>query len=155
VIYTSEPFEQPTEVTGYVSFNLWLALDVPDTDLRVSLYEVLGNGGSVLLAEDLMRARYRESRERERLVEPGAVLPYRFDTFPFFSRLLAKGSRLRLFLRCPNTIYLQKNYNSGRVVANETIADARVAHVTVYHDAQRPSALTLPVVDRDRSSKGR
>jgi hypothetical protein len=28
-----------------------------------------------------------------------------------------------------------------------TLADARVAHVTVYHDAQHPSALTVPVVD--------
>lgn len=149
VIYTSEPFAEAAEITGYVAFSAWIALDVPDTDFRVSLYELLGDGSSVLLAEDLMRARYRESLEKATLVKPGAVLRYDFDKFPFFSRLVAKGSRLRLFLRCPNTIYLQKNYNSGGVVADETANDARVAHVTVYHDASRPSALTLPVVERD------
>jgi len=146
VIYNSEPFSEATEVTGYVSFSAWIALDVPDTDFRVSLYEVLADGSSVLLAEDLMRARHRESLEKATLVTPGAVLRYDFDKFPFFSRLVAKGSRLRLFLRCPNTIYLEKNYNSGGVVADETAKDTRVAHVTLYHDAQHPSALTLPVV---------
>ena len=69
-----------------------------------------------------------------------------FTNFPFFSRQVAKGSRLRLFLRCPNTIYLAKNYNSGGVVAEETAKDARTAHITVYHDPTHPSVLELPVV---------
>lgn len=34
-------------------------------------------------------------------------------------------------------------------LADETARDARVAGVTVYHDALHPSALTLPVVSRD------
>ena len=146
VIYTSEPFAEPVEVTGYVRFSAWIALDVPDTDFRVSLYEVLADGTSVLLAEDLKRARHRESPEVEARVPPGRILRYDFDQFPFFSRRVAAGSRLRLFLRCPNTIYLQKNWNGGGVVADETAKDARVAHVTVHHDARYPSALTLPVV---------
>jgi predicted acyl esterase len=76
---------------------------------------------------------------------PRAAYFARNDGFPFFSRLLKKGSRLRLFLRCPNTIHLQKNYNSGRPVAEETARDARTAHVTVYHDAAHPSALEVPI----------
>jgi putative CocE/NonD family hydrolase len=150
VIYTSEPFAEETEITGCPAFSAWIALDVPDTDLRVSLYEVLADGSSVLLAEDLMRARFRESLEKESPVPPGKVLRYDFATFPFFSRSVARGSRLRLFLRCPNSIYLEKNYNGGGVVAEESARDARVAHVAVYHDAQHASALTLPVVTRER-----
>jgi hypothetical protein len=145
VIYTSEPFGEPLEVTGYARFEAWIALDVPDTDFRVSLYELLADGSSVLLAEDLKRARHRDSLETEAPVPPGEVLRYVFDSFPFFSRRVAAGSRLRLFLRCPNTIYLEKNYNGGGVVAEESAADARTAHVAVYHDARYPSALTLPV----------
>ena len=60
---------------------------------------------------------------------------------------MAQGSRLRLFLRCPNSIYLQKNHNSGGVVADERATDARTAHVTVHHDAKYPSALELPIVN--------
>jgi uncharacterized protein len=146
VIYASEPFAEPVEITGYVRFSAWIALDVPDTDFRVSLYEVLADGTSVLLAEDLKRARHRESSETEALVPAGKVLRYDFDQFPFFSRRVVAGSRLRLFLRCPNSIYLEKNWNGGGVVANETEKDARVAHVVVHHDARYPSALTVPIV---------
>jgi len=147
VVYTSEPFAEPAELTGYVRFSAWIALDVPDTDFRVSLYEVLADGTSVLLAEDVKRARHRTSLETETLVPSGAVLRYDFDQFPFFSRRVAQGSRLRLFLRCPNSIYLEKNYNGGGVVAEETAKDARTAHVAVHHDAKYPSALTLPIVN--------
>jgi uncharacterized protein len=148
VIYTSEPFAAPAEITGYVRLSAWIALDVPDTDFRVSLYEVTADGTSVLLAEDVKRARYRESPEKETRVAAGAVLEYTFDQFPFFSRRVAAGSRLRLFLRCPNSIYLEKNWNGGGVVADESRQDARTAHVAVYHDASHPSALTVPVVTK-------
>jgi hypothetical protein len=44
---------------------------------------------------------------------------------------------------------VEKNYNSGGVVADETAKDARTAHVTLYHDAAHPSALEIPVVPRE------
>jgi predicted acyl esterase len=60
---------------------------------------------------------------------------------------LSKGSRLRLVLHSPNSIYLQKNYNSGGVVAEETASDARTAHISLHHDAEHPSFLELPIDD--------
>jgi hypothetical protein len=44
---------------------------------------------------------------------------------------------------------MQKNYNSGGVVAGESGQDARTAHVTLYHDPEHPSYLELPVVTGD------
>jgi predicted acyl esterase len=96
VIYHSEPFAEATEISGWVKLGVWLSLDVPDTDFAVALYEVKANGGSVLLTSDLMRARNRHSTARDELVTPGAVERYDFDGFPWFSRRVAKGSRLRL-----------------------------------------------------------
>ena len=145
VLYTSEPLAADTELSGFVRLTAFLKLDVPDTDFKASLYELPAEGGSVLLTEDVIRARYRESLEQETMVPSGQILRYTFDGFPFFSRLVRKGSRLRLFLRCPNSIFMQKNYNSGKPVAEETAADARVAHVTLFHDAAHPSALELPI----------
>jgi hypothetical protein len=52
-----------------------------------------------------------------------------------------------LVLNCINSIYYEKNYNSGGNVESESAKDARVAHVTVYHDAEHPSVLDLPVVE--------
>ncbi|MCP4656834.1 MAG: hypothetical protein GY856_15600 [bacterium] len=119
---------------------------MPDTDFQAAVYEIRSDGGSVALSNDLMRARYRESLREPKLVEPGEVNRYEFDGFPFFSRRIAKGSRLRLVFKSPNSIQTQKNYNSGGVVAEESGADARTAHVTLYHDADRSSYLELPIV---------
>jgi putative CocE/NonD family hydrolase len=146
LIYHSEPFAEATEVSGQVKLSLWMSLDVPDTDFKADLYEILPDGRSVLLASDGLRARYRESLEKETLVPPGEILRYDFDGFTWFSHRVSKGSRLRLMVSCPNGPGFQKNYNSGGVVADETPKDARKAHVAVYHDAGHASVLEIPVV---------
>ena len=147
LVYHSLPFAEDTEITGWVRFVAWMALDVPDTDFRVELSEVLPDGKFNRLTGDLMRARYRQSLRHEKLVVPGEINQYVFDGFMFFSRRIVKGSRLRLTISCPNSIYLQKNYNSGGVVADETAAEAKVAHVTLYHDAEHQSYLEIPIAN--------
>jgi predicted acyl esterase len=59
---------------------------------------------------------------------------------------MAKGSRLRLVVSAPNSIYFEKNYNSGGVVANEIAKDARTAHVRILHEEQHTSILDVPIV---------
>jgi hypothetical protein len=145
-VYHSEPFAEATEVSGYVKLSVWLSLDVPDTDLQAALYEIMPDGKSVFLSGDLMRARFRHSLAREELVTPGSVERYDFAHFTWFSRRVAKGSRLRLLITSPNSSQLEKNYNSGKPVAAESGADARVAHVTIHHDREHPSALEIPIV---------
>ena len=146
LVYHSAPFTKDTEITGWVKLYAWISMDVPDTDFRVSLAEVLPNGKLIKLTQDLLRARYRESNRVEKLVSPGEINLYTFDGFTFFSRRISKGSRLRLITSCTNTIYLEKNYNSGGVVAEESGRDAHTAHITLYHDMDHPSYVELPVV---------
>jgi putative CocE/NonD family hydrolase len=145
VVYHGDPLPEPTEITGAPKLTVWLTMDVPDTDLEAALYEVLPDGSSVFLTSATMRARYRESLRQEKPVPIGKPEKYVFDNFMFFSRQLAKGSRLRLLVHCINSIGFEKNYNSGGVVAEETVQSARTAHVTLLHDADHPSALELPV----------
>lgn len=146
LVYHSEPFPEATEISGNVKLTLWMSIDVPDTDFQVNLYEILPDGSSVQLTADQLRARYRESLEKAVPVASGEVLRYDFTGFTWFSRQVSKGSRLRLVVSSPNSIYVEKNYNSGGVVSAETAKDARTAHVAVYHDAEHPSALEVPVV---------
>ena len=142
----AEPFAETTEITGYLKLVAWISVDVPDTDFEVLVSEVLPDGSSVHLTQDMMRARYRESLREPKLVIPGETNRYEFDGFYFFSRQIGKGSRLRLVFKSPNSIYTQKNYNSGGVVVEESGADARTAHVILYHDEEHSSYLELPVV---------
>jgi len=147
LVYHSDPFPEATEITGSLTFVAWIAMDVPDTDFWVAVYESQRDGTSIRLTADRMRARYRESLRQEKLVTPGEINRYEFNSFKFFARRIAKGSRLRLVLRSWNSLYSQMNYNSGGVVAEESGKDARTAHITLYHDAEHPSFLGLPVVE--------
>jgi hypothetical protein len=145
-VYHSDPFAEATEVSGYVKFSVWLSMDVPDTDLGVSLYEILPDGRSVALTSDMKRARYRESLTEAKLVTPGKVERYDFTGFTWFSRRIAKGSRLRIVFSAVNSPDVEKNYNSGGPVESETGRDAHTAHITVYHEAEHPSSLEIPIV---------
>jgi putative CocE/NonD family hydrolase len=146
LIYHSGVFENATEITGYVKLAIWLAMDVPDTDFAAELDEIKADGTSVQLTSDILRARYRESLTEQKLVKANEINRYEFKGFTFFSRRVEKGSRLRLILVCPNTIQLEKNYNSGGVVAQESAKDARTAHIALYHDVGHESYLEIPVV---------
>lgn len=145
LVYVSEPLAEETEVVGSLKFVAWIAMDVPDADFLVRVWELLPDGSSVILTEDMMRARYRESPRRAKLVRRGEIDRYEFDTFSFVSRRLARGSRLRLVLSAPNHTLLEKNYHGGGVVALESGKDARTAHIALYHDREHPSHLELPI----------
>ena len=144
LVYYTEPFARDRVIAGDVTLNIWLSIDVPDTDLSASLNEILPDGSSISLTSDVMRARYRDSLRQARLVDPGKINQYRFHTFMWFARRIQQGSRLRLIINCPNSIYLEHNYNSGGMVADESAKDARTAHITLYHDSRHPSAIEIP-----------
>ncbi|MCP5047393.1 MAG: CocE/NonD family hydrolase [bacterium] len=148
VVYHSAPLQDRVEVAGYVKVKVFLALNVPDTDLRMELSEIQPDGKSIYLADDMVRARYRKSLSKAELVTPGKIEPYLFDGAYFFARKLKKGSRLRLVISGIDTPDYEKNYNSGGVVANETAKDARKAIIKLYHSKKYPSMLELPVMIR-------
>jgi len=52
---------------------------------------------------------------KEKRIKPGEINRYAFNTFQFFSRRTAKGSRLRLVLSYPHTIEFENIYNDDRV----------------------------------------
>lgn len=145
LVYHSQPFERSTEISGTFRFSAWIAIDQPDTDFWVSVHEITTDGRSILLATDVKRARYRESQRRAALITTAEPLRYEFDGFTFVSREAAAGSRLRLVIAPGNTISKQKNFNSGKEVAAETMMDARPVIATLFHDAQRPSTLFVPL----------
>ncbi|MFC2164135.1 CocE/NonD family hydrolase [Acidobacteriota bacterium] len=146
VIYDTAPFEKATQFSGWPKLNLWMKLNVPDTDFRVILFGVLPDGTSIRLTHDMVRARYRESLREEKLIVPGEINEYVFDRFYVLSRNMPKGSFIRVLITALNTPFWQKNYNSGKNVHHESGKDAKTAIVTIYHNEKYPSSLSLPVV---------
>jgi uncharacterized protein len=145
LVYHSEPFKEDTQISGFFKLSLWLAIDQPDTDFRVAVYEIGLDGRSILLTFDWMRARYRESEYRPKLIDTNEPLLYELDRFRFVSRQVGCGHRLRLVVGPLHSIYAQKNYNSGRPVSDESMADARTVTVLLHHDEAYPSVLHVPM----------
>ena len=146
VIYHSPKFENETEVSGFFELKAYIEADVKDVDIEATVYEIKADGSSVLLTTQTMRARYRDNLEKETLLKPGEINLFHFKNFTFISRVIEKGSRIRLIISSPNSIYIQKNYCSGGVVANETAKDAHTAHIKIYNDSNYQSVLLMPVV---------
>jgi uncharacterized protein len=145
LIYHTAAFEKDIDIAGFFKLSAWIALDQPDTDFHVAVFEIQPDGTNVFLSDDMLRARYRSGDRVAKPVAAGAVERYDFDRFTFVARRIQAGSRLRLVIAPMNSIFSEKNYNSGGVVAEETGKDARTVTVSLYHDAQHASALFVPI----------
>jgi predicted acyl esterase len=145
LVYHSPPFEQDTEVSGFFRFVAWLSIDQPDTDFRVTVYEVCLDGSTVLLTSDLLRARYRSSLREASLVRSNEPMLYEFNRFTFVARLIPRRHRLRLVLDSKDSIYEQRNYNRGGIVSAESMQDAQSVTIRLFHDAHHQSALYVPL----------
>ncbi len=145
LVYLSAPFKEAMEVSGFFKFSAWLSIDQADTDFEVSIYEITADGATIPLTLDWLRARYREGLREPRLIKNSRPLRYDFEHFSFVSRLIQRGSHLRLVIGPINSPYRQKNYNSAGTVAEESMKDAVAVTVRLYHDRAHPSALYVPV----------
>ncbi|MES2452404.1 MAG: CocE/NonD family hydrolase [Pseudomonadota bacterium] len=145
LVYHSTAFAKDTTIAGFFKLSAWLEINQPDTDIAAMIYEIDPKGESVFLGSQAIRARYRASLREPKPVRQNEIERYDFNDFPFIARQVARGSRLRLVIAPVNSRMFEKNYNSGGDVANETGKDARTVTVKLYHDAQHPSALSVPI----------
>jgi putative CocE/NonD family hydrolase len=145
LVYTSAPLEQDMEVTGSVTVKLWAASTAPDTDFTAKLVDVYPDGHAVNICDGIIRARYRESYTESSLITPGRVYEYTIKT-KHTSNLFKKGHRIRVDVSSSNFPLFDRNHNTGREFYND--AELVTAHQTIYHSAQYPSRVILPVIPR-------
>ena len=143
LVYTSEPLGDDLEVTGPVSMTIYASSSAPDTAFTATLVDVHPDGRAINICEGLRRARFRNSIEEPTLIEPGTVYQYRIDLWET-SNLFKSSHRLRVEVSSSNFPRFDRNPNTGHQPGMD--AEIQVAHQTVYHDAQRPSHITLPVI---------
>ncbi|HET6905472.1 MAG TPA: CocE/NonD family hydrolase [Rhodanobacteraceae bacterium] len=145
LIYVSDRLPKAITLAGAMQLLANISLDTPDGDIGAEVDAILPDGRTLVLGQDMMRARFRHGMVKAEPATPGAVEPWRFDGFYFTVRELPKGTRLRLVLAPLNIPDLQKNYNSGGRIGYETAKDARTATFAVHLDPRHPSYLELPL----------
>jgi putative CocE/NonD family hydrolase len=145
VVYSSDPLREAVEVTGPLELVLWAATDGCDVDFVAKLSDVSPDGFSRIIAEGVLRARFRSGYDLEVPVEPGRPLEYRIDLVAT-SNVFLPRHRIRLAVTSSSFPRFDRNTGSGRRLGTDTPADLRPTRQTVYHDAARPSHVMLPVV---------
>jgi putative CocE/NonD family hydrolase len=144
LVYTTPPLERAAEVVGPVEAVLHAASSARDTDFTVKLIDVQPDSTALNVTEGIMRTRFRESIwEQPQLIEPGRVYEYRVELLPV-AIVFGKGHRIRIHVSSSNWPLWDRNQNTGNPIGMD--AEVRTAKQTIYHDAERPSQIVLPLV---------
>jgi uncharacterized protein len=147
LVYTSAVLAEPLAVIGPLTVVLHASTSAKDTDFVAKLCDVDGGGYSRILAEGILRARYRESVERPVAIEAGRVYEYRIDLVAT-SNVFLPGHRVRLLVTSSSFPRFDRNPNSGNPFGADRPEDLVAAEQTIFHDAERASHVLLSVVDR-------
>lgn len=143
LVYTSPVVEQDMEVTGPITVTLYAASSATDTDFTAKLVDVEPDGYARNIQDGIIRARYRDSQQHPSLITPGEIYCYTIDLWAT-SHVFKAGHRIRLEISSSNFPRFDRNLNSGAPLFQE--ARLLAARQTIFHDAQRPSHITLPVL---------
>ena len=146
LVYTSDPFQQGTEVSGPIEVTLYVSSDAKDTDFTVKVLDVYPDGPAYNLDETIQRLRYRDGYDKLLVwMEPGKV--YKVTLQPMTtSNYFEAGHRVRIEVSSSNFPRFDRNLNSGGNNYDE--AQGVVAHNAVHHSKQYPSKVTITVVKR-------
>jgi putative CocE/NonD family hydrolase len=149
LVFRTEPLPDDLEVTGTVLVKLWIVSTAPDTDFTAKLIdEVPPNpdyplGFDLNIGDSILRARYRDSLDEPKLMEPGRIYPLTITLYPT-ANVFKKGHRIRVDVSSSNFPRFDVNPNTGDPLSTHRRMVA--ADNTVYHDADHPSQVVLPVV---------
>ncbi len=145
LVYSTAPLEQDLEVTGPVKMILYAASSARDTDFTAKLADAHPDGKAFNLCDGIIRARYRNGPAKEVSLEPGKAESFEIDLW-VTSNLFKRGHRIRLEVSSSNFPRFDRNPNSGKPFGTDTVLLS--AKQTIFHDADHPSHLVLPVIPR-------
>ena len=118
VVFQTEPLEEPVEIVGSVTVKLVVSSSAVDTDFTAKLVDVYPpsadypSGFAMNLTDGILRARYRETPERQVLMTPGEVYELTVEPFPT-ANVFKKGHRIRVDISSSNFPRFDTNPNTG------------------------------------------
>lgn len=142
LVFTTDELTESVEVTGRIEARLFVSSNCPDTDFTVKLTDVYPDGRSMLVTDGIRRARFRESFETEKFLEPDEVVEMTVDLWST-SLIFNKGHRIRVAISSSNAPRFDPNPNTGH--GFRVNHEKRIADNTVMISDKHPSRVILPV----------
>jgi putative CocE/NonD family hydrolase len=144
LVFQTGPLDKPVSIAGPVSAVLYASTDAPDTDWYVTLMDVDEKGEIFHLVRGALRARFRNSTEKPEPLEKDKVTKFDLDMWQT-GLTFQKGHRIRVEVASAMFPMFSRNLNTGG--HNEKETKFRKANQRVYHTAEYPSHILLPVVE--------
>jgi uncharacterized protein len=138
LVYTSEPMTEPMTVVGPLGVRLHVRSSLDHFDVVARLCVVSDKGRSTNLADGVLRLRPGDAE-----AGPDGVLAVDVPMWPTAVTFRA-GERVRLQVSSGAHPLFARNSGTGEPLTSGL--SLRIAHQELFHDPQRPSAITLPVV---------
>jgi putative CocE/NonD family hydrolase len=95
------------------------------------------SGYEMNLTDGIMRARYRERPDRQQPLQPGEIVEIEVTPFPT-ANVFKKGHRIRVDISSSNFPRFDEPLGKNR--------RAIPADNSIYHDAEHPSHVVLPII---------
>ncbi|MGE3887409.1 MAG: CocE/NonD family hydrolase, partial [Vicinamibacterales bacterium] len=130
--------------------------DGPDTDFTAKLVDVYPPsrdypaGVDLNVADSIVRARYRNGAKTATMLQPGTPVEMIIEMYPT-SLVFKRGHRIRLDISSSNFPRFDVNPNTGEPLNQQR--QWRVATNAVYHDAEHPSRIVLPIIPAGQTSE--
>ncbi len=142
LIFDSEIFTEPFEITGQMKANLWVSSNCSDTDFTVKITDVYPDGRSMLIQDGIIRAKYRNNDTTPELLSPGEIVQVEINLWST-SYVFNEDHRMRIAISSSNYPRFNANPNNGAPIFTNN--QTYIAHNTIYHNSSYPSHITLPV----------
>ena len=123
---------------------MWITSSAPDTDFTAKLVDVSQDGYCAVVADGILRARFRNSYETPEFLvpeEPTLITIDLWDTAYTFEA----GNSIRLEISSSSFPRVSRNANSTVQPEFAREEDFVSATQCVLHDEEHPSKLLLPV----------
>ncbi len=143
LMYTGEPLSDDVLIAGPMRVMLNVSTDRADTDFTAKLIDHYPDGTAMLVADGIVRARYRNGGPGEQLLTPGTVYPVTIGLGHIAYRFRA-GHRLQVDISSSNFPRWDRNTNTGGPLYRD--ATGVPARNSIHHGVVYSSRLELPVV---------
>ncbi|HYK91703.1 MAG TPA: CocE/NonD family hydrolase [Acidobacteriota bacterium] len=151
LVFVTPPLDEDVEVTGPIDVKLWASSSSLDTDFTAKLLDVhppsadFPGGIDMNLEDGIIRARFRNSLERQELMKPDTIYEFTIQLYPT-SNVFKAGHRIRLDISSSNFPRFDVNPNTGEPLNSHR--RVVTATNTVYHDVAHPSHVILPIIPK-------
>jgi len=151
LVFQTPQLAEDIEITGEIEVKLWASSDAVDTDFTAKLIDVYPpsadwpHGFDLNLTDGIVRARFRDSLQEEKLMEPGKVYPFTIKLYPT-SNVFKKGHRIRVDISSSNFPRFDVNPNTGEPLQQHR--RTVIATNTIEYGREHPSHILLPFVPK-------